>query len=44
MRAALKAFNIYYCFCVNSESINGIISAVTLRGDLSYKQLNTAAS
>ena len=44
IRAILKAFNIYYYFYINGKSINSIISAVTPKGDLSHKQLNTAAS
>ena len=43
MRTILKAFNTHHFFYINGKSINGVISVVTLRGDLGHEQLNTAS-
>ena len=43
VRAVLEAFNTH-CFRVNGKSTNGVVGAVTPKGDLSHKQSNTAAS
>jgi len=43
LRLGITTTQIHHCFCINGESTDGVIGAVTPGGDMSQEQSNAKA-